>query len=304
MEADGMNEINVNMGRKISVENAQRIGHGFFSDVYRIDPETVVKVLNNGTVQDAEREILLSKWALQNGIPTAISYDVADVNGHPGLVYELLGRGSLKDQLLDHPEDFDRRMRQYAALLHCIHAGTDTEGRLPKAGDRYKTKIDSYPGLTQEERQRLRMLLDTIPDTDHVVHCDCHFKNIKVVKDELMLIDLDTLSRGDPIYDLLAVRSSYQTFNEARNATGTDPFFDLPVDYEKRVLDTLLCYYFEGLSEKQITENLKKIRLLSYWDVLRFIDDYSGETQYDQPGMLRRFRQSLGEVNDLRLIYR
>lgn len=299
-----MNEIKVNSGRKISVENARRIGHGFFSDVYRIDPETVVKVLNQGTAQDAEREILLSKWALQNGIPTAISYDVADVDGHPGLVYELLGRGSLKDQLQDHPGDFDRRMRQYAELLHCIHAVVDTEGRLPKAGDRYKTKVDSFPGITEKERQRLRMLLDTIPDTDHVVHCDCHFKNIKVVNGELMLIDLDTLSRGDPIYDLIAARSSYQTFNEARNTTGTDPFFDLPVDYEKHVLDTLLRYYFEGLSEAQIMENLKKIRLLSYWDVLRFMDDYSGDTQYDLPGMLERFHEYLAEVDDLRLIYR
>lgn len=298
-----MEEIQVGLGRRISLENAEHVGHGFFSDVYRIDPETVVKVLKTGTTQDAEREIRLSKWALLNGIPTAISYDVADIDGHPGLVYELLGRGSLREQLLDHPEDFDRRMRQYIDLLHSIHAVTDTERRLPKAVDQYWKELKTFTWITDEERAKMYALLNTIPETDHVVHRDCHFKNIKVVNDEMMLIDLDTLSRGDPIFDMVSLCNSYSTFNEARNYNDLDPFFDMPVAAEKRILDTLLSLYFPDLSETELAENVTKIRVLSYWSVMQFIENYEGNIVYDMPKILGLFRQCLWAVNDLRLVY-
>ena len=299
-----MSEIKVNFGRKITLENAVRIGHGYYSEVYRIDPETVVKVLKEGTLADAEREIQLSKWALLNGIPTAISYDVADVEGHPGLVYELLGRGSLRDRILDHPEDFDRRMRQYAALLHSIHAAADTDGRLPKAADRYRARLDGLTCFTENERRRMHGLFDTLPETSHIVHCDCHFKNIKVVNDELMLIDLDTLSRGDPIFDFACMYSSYKGFSEARHLTEIDKFFDVPVETEEKILFTVIRYYFEGLDEATLESNIEKIALLSYYDVVLFALTATTGTYYDVPGMLDVFRSLLWKVDDLRLVYK
>lgn len=299
-----MSEIKVNLGRKISLDHAALVGHGFYSEVYRIGPETVVKMLKSGTMADAEREIQLSKWALLKGIPTAISYDVVDIDGHPGLIYEMLGRESLRNQLLDHPEDFDRRMGQYATLFHTIHGVEDTEARLPKVIDRYRARLDVVAGLTEDERRRMRMLLSTVPETDHIVHCDCHFKNIKVIQDELMLIDLDTLSRGDPIFDFAAIYGSYKAFGEARHCAEIDPFFDTPVSVEANILGTLLRTYFAGLNEADLAKNIAKIELLCYWNVILFILDYTGETDYDLAMMLDLFRQRLRQVDDLRLVYR
>ena len=68
--------------RKISIENAELIGEGFFSKVYRLDLETIVKVyIKDTSLEDIERELSFAKQAIIKGIPTAISYDVVDVDG-------------------------------------------------------------------------------------------------------------------------------------------------------------------------------------------------------------------------------
>ena len=300
-----MKEIKVNLGRKLSVENSRMLGHGYYSQVYQVDPETVVKVLKNGTVEDAEREIKLSKWAFSNGISTAISYDVVDIDGHPGLVYELLGKGSLRDRLLNYPDEFDRRLRQYADLMHTIHNVVDTEAHLPKALDFYTEKLDDTSLITEDERQRMRMLLDTIPDTSHIVHRDCHIKNIKVVNDDLMLIDLDTLSRGDPIFDFMSVFCAYKTYSEGHGYTETDTFFDMPIAFEKRILGTLFLMYFSDLEEDDLQENINKVALLSYLHMLIFLDECDDEEKstYDTDKMVGSFREYLYKSDDLRLKY-
>ena len=63
--------------RKVDLSHAEVIGDGFFSTVYRLDKDTIVKVFNRTSdSQQIERELRLAKEAFVLGVPTAISFDI------------------------------------------------------------------------------------------------------------------------------------------------------------------------------------------------------------------------------------
>ena len=76
---------------KIAVENGKlyvypegRIGAGAHGAVYRLDGETILKVVKDMTLDAIHSEVKVSKDVLIYGIPTAISYDVVRTEGGYG----------------------------------------------------------------------------------------------------------------------------------------------------------------------------------------------------------------------------
>ena len=84
--------------KEMSVDGAEIIGEGFFSTVYRIDKDTIIKVFNRTSDEkQIERELKLAKQAFVLGIPTAISFDIVKVKDKLGVRFEMLDCISLKN---------------------------------------------------------------------------------------------------------------------------------------------------------------------------------------------------------------
>ena len=289
----------VRRGQKLSVSEEQRIGGGAASWVYALDDGNVVKVLKHGGPEDAEREILLSKWAFLKGIPTAISYDVADVDGRQGLVYENLGRENLRNAFRNHPERFDELMQEYLTLLHTINGTTDDEGYLPSAIDKYRLSLDRISDLlTAEEIAKTKALLESVPESTAIVHGDCQIKNVRVVNGKLFLIDLDTLSKGDPIFELAALFCCYRCY-PALSEQSYDTFFDIPTETLFRILGGVLDGYYPGLPEEVREENARKTALLGWLLTAGYVRHDSPEDSASLKLLLDRFRETLAVVDDL-----
>ena len=91
---------------RVDVSKAEVIGTGFFSTVYRINKDTIIKVFNKTSdAEQIERELRLAKEAFILGIPTAISFDVVKVNDKLGVRFEMLDCMSLKNAIIDHPKE-------------------------------------------------------------------------------------------------------------------------------------------------------------------------------------------------------
>ena len=87
--------------RKISVDGCEIIGKGFFGTVYRIDPETIVKVYEEGySIESIKREIALARRAFILGVPTAIPYDIVKVGNSYGSVFELINSKSIQEMII------------------------------------------------------------------------------------------------------------------------------------------------------------------------------------------------------------
>ena len=91
--------------KEMSVDGAEIIGEGFFSTVYRIDKDTIIKVFNRTSDEkQIERELKLAKQAFVLGIPTAISFDIVKVKNKLGVRFEMLDCMSLKNAFIKYPE--------------------------------------------------------------------------------------------------------------------------------------------------------------------------------------------------------
>ena len=91
----------------------------------------------------------------------------------------------------------------------------------------------------------------------------CHIKNIMSQNDELLLIDMDTLSVGHPIFELAAIMCSYVIFEE------DDPgnclrFFQLPKHTCDDIFHGIVKRYF-GEDTQEIRE---KIKIVAYAHML------------------------------------
>ena len=198
--------------RTVSVEGCEEIGRGGNGTVYRIDQDNVVKVYNNSNapLEDIQHEREVAKLALILGIPTAISYDVVKVGDSYGSVFEMLNASSFSKILAEEPEKMDWCVKEYVALLHKIHETEVPDGKLP---DMRETVLSwaqfLQPHLPEAAAKKLLSLVEAVPYNNHMIHGDYHTKNVELQDGEVLLIDMDTLSVGHPVFELASMYNAF-----------------------------------------------------------------------------------------------
>ncbi len=202
--------------RVVSVEGCEVIGEGFNGSVYRIDQDNVVKVYKNAdALADIQHEREVARLALILGVPTAISYDVVRVGDSYGSVFELLNAQSFAKILAEQPERMDWCVDEYVKMLRTIHSIEVPEGKLPSIKAHTMKKVERLRSvLPADAAEKIYRLVDDIPESSRMVHGDYHTKNIVLVGDEVLLIDMDTLSVGHPIFELAQMYNSFVGFSE------------------------------------------------------------------------------------------
>ena len=252
--------------KKIDVKDAQLIGEGYCSYVYRIDKDTIIKVFKRATdIGEVQRELDMAKQAFILGIPTAISFDIVKVQNKFGVRFEMLDCKSLRDLLRDEPEKFDDYLAKYAHLLETIGETESNSTALPDVKESFFDRL-----LFLKERfepsayEKLYGFLSSIPESGTFVHGDCHIKNIMVRDEEFFLIDMDTLSRGHRIFEYALLYCPYVAFEEDQPGNSMD-FFGLPAETLQRVFYGLVDAY---LGPSHPEKSLDYIKILGYLHML------------------------------------
>jgi len=245
----------------IDISNAQVIGEGFFSTVYRINKDTIVKVFKRTSDADQiERELRLAKQAFVLGIPTAISFDIVKAGGFLGVRFEMLDCISLKNDFKEHPELYDSLLERYVKLLKKINTTDCMDSAVPDMKAFYLRKVEvCKEALDEKHYKKCLDLIKSIPDRNTFVHGDCHFKNIMVQGEDFLLIDMDTLSRGHPIFELANLRAPYVAFEEDDPGNAIK-FLDMPDEYVVKLYNDIVNGYF-GKDDPVIKD---KIALVCY----------------------------------------
>ncbi len=255
--------------RKLSVDGCEIIGEGANGIVYRTDPDTIVKVYKNpDSLDEIHNERELARKAFVMGIPTAIPYDVVQVGDLYGSVFELLNAKSFS-KLLAEGEDVDELAKQSVEILKTIHSTMLKEGELPsKKQESVRWAEYVKPYLPAEIGEKLLKLFNEVPETNNMLHGDYHIKNIMRQGNENLLIDMDTLSVGHPVYELSQMYLAYLGFSE------TDPddvkrFLGIDRETSLKFFNSSLKYYFEGKDDEFIKQAVNKARIIGYTRLLR-----------------------------------
>ena len=260
--------------RSFSVEGCKVIGEGAKGTVYRLNQDTIIKVYKDGVNKsDIDRERELAKKAFIVGIPTALSYDIVDVDGQMGSVFELLDAETLSEVLARDEigsEDFVKHVSDFARLLREIHE-IDADDSIPPIKPLFYKWLDQAKTvLTEEETARITELLDKMQSPKKILHCDFHSNNVMIQNGEMLLIDMDTLSQGSPAGELATVYDSYVGFLEAEeDGEKIDSFLGLSIAKSAAVWEIFFPIYMEGKSDSEKEHALNVVKVLGYLRVLR-----------------------------------
>lgn len=194
--------------RKIDLEKCERIGFGGNGAVYRVSEDEIVKVnYNPSTYENLDKELAKAKEAFLLGIPTAISFDMVDCGeGKRGVVYEIIKSSTLGETIQKEPHRIEELTDKYIEQLHALHSTRTDNPVFGSAKDIYRMQVENASKfLTEEEGELLKQILEVLPEGNQLVHCDAHPKNLMIQNGEMLWIDMEAMSMGHPIYDLISI---------------------------------------------------------------------------------------------------
>jgi uncharacterized protein (TIGR02172 family) len=194
--------------RKIDLDKCEKIGFGGNGAVYRVSEDEIVKVnYNPSTYATLDLELSKAKEAFLLGVPTAISFDLVDCGeGRRGVVYETIKSKSLGETIQNNPELMEELTDRYIEQINKLHSIRTDNPVFGSMKDNYRTQVENASKyLTEEEGKMLEMILEVLPEGDVLVNGDAHPKNIMIQNDEMLWIDMEGMSVGHPIYDLISI---------------------------------------------------------------------------------------------------
>lgn len=256
--------------RKVSVDGCEIIGKGANGTVYRIDRDTIVKVyVNPDSLPEIQRERELARKAFVLGIPTAIPYDVVRVGEGYGSVFELLSAKSLAEILSKDPGQFDSVLKYSVDLLKTIHSKELPKGEMPDCKATVLGWVEFLKDyLPEAQYKKLKALVEAVPEDNHIMHGDYHMKNVMLQDGEALLIDMDTLCLGHPVFEFGSIFNSYIGYSEL-DPENVRKFLGIPFETAKQIWDRTVRMYFGTDDEAFIQAVKDKARVVGYTRVMR-----------------------------------
>ena len=282
--------------RVISVDGCEAIGQGANGKVYRIDPDTIVKVyLNPDALPEIHRERELARTAFVLGIPTAIPYDVVRVGEGYGSVFELLNATSYAKLLARGEMGLDEVVGMSVELLKLIHSTTVKPESMPSMRDvavGWAHDLEAY--LPEELYGRLCGLIEGVPEDLHMMHGDYHIKNVMLQNGESLLIDMDTLCHGHPVFELASMFNAYVGYGELDHDVIPN-FLGIPFETSCEFWDkSLRLYLADGSAD--VEDVREKAMIVGYTRMMRRSIRRGGLDTPDGQAFVDHCRQRLEEL--------
>ena len=256
--------------RKLSVDGCEMIGKGANGAVYRYDEETIVKVyFNPDALPEIQRERELARKALVLGINTAIPYDVVRIGESYGTVMELLEASSLSKMIKKDPEHMELPLKYFVDMLKQIHDTEVNDGDMP---DMKQVALDwaafDCEHLPEETGSKLYKMVEAVPEKHTMLHGDYHTNNVMVRDGEALLIDMDTLCTGHPIFELGSMFNAFAGFS-AVDHEAVQKFLGLSYELAGEFWRKSLAMYLGTDDETRLDEVENKAKIIGYMRLLR-----------------------------------
>ncbi|MDO4478707.1 MAG: phosphotransferase [Lachnospiraceae bacterium] len=193
-----------NDGPVIDCAGLQMIGRGVTAVTYRLDDTKVLKAYKKGiTKEQIAAERAISEKMCRYGVKTPVCYDTVRTPEGFGNVYQYLHGNILTAPLLKADDvSLPMWMAKYATLAKSVNgvcAGDD----MPAILDQYEEHLKlTEELLTPEVVRFIRETFAAVPAAENLLHGDLSTGNIMIDGDELYLIDLATMAKGHPVFEL------------------------------------------------------------------------------------------------------
>ena len=255
---------------RINVDNCEFIAKGANGAVYRYDDETIVKqYFNRDALPEIMQERENSRRAFVLGVNTAIPYGIVRIGEGYGSLTELLNATSVTKLIRANPGDLSQSVAYFIDTIKEVHAIETEESDLPDFKKWVLEWVDFLAGYLDEvHSNKMRTLIEGIPDSTNIIHGDYHTNNVMVQNGEPILIDMDTLAVGHPILELGSMFNAFVGFGEL-DKYGVENFFGFPIETAHRFWRLSLARYLGTEDETVIIDAENKAKVIGYMRLLR-----------------------------------
>jgi uncharacterized protein (TIGR02172 family) len=219
----------------------QPIAVGRTAEVYPFENGKVLKLFFPSIPQSwIDKEVDTGRYIQDAHLPVPKVFEKVRLNNREGVIYERIDGPSLLNQLVVKPW----KVAQYARLLANLHAqvhnvlaptNLETQREWATGG------IPETNKLSNDKKDRILHLIDSMPEGNQLCHGDFHPGNIIVTQRGPVIIDWMTVSKGVACGDV--ARTSI-ILEVAKAPQGT-PFRWLLEWVRKKFLDNYLKTYFQ-----------------------------------------------------------
>ena len=255
---------------RISIDNCEFIAKGANGAVYRYDNETIVKqYFNRDALPEIMQERENSRRAFVLGVNTAIPYGIVRIGDGYGSLTELLNATSVTKLIRANKDDLSESVAYYIDAIKEVHSIETQDGDLPD----FKQLVTDWADfladyLDDVHVQKMRSLIESVPDSKFIIHGDYHTNNVMVQNGEPILIDMDTLSVGHPVLELGSMYNAFVGFGEF-DKTSVETFFAFDYETANRFWRLSLARYLGTDNEAVINDVENKARVIGYMRILR-----------------------------------
>ena len=256
--------------RRMSVDGCEFIAKGANGAVYRYDDETIVKTyFAKDALPEIKQERENARRAFVLGINTAIPYGIVRVGDSYGTVTELLSATSVTKLIRANPDDLTQAVKYYVDMLRSIHAITVEDGEVPDMKDTALAWADFVAEhIPEDQGRKLRALVEAVPKRNTLMHGDYHTNNIMVQNSEPLLIDMDTLCMGHPVFELGSMFNAFVGYSELDHQNMMD-FFGYSFETAGKFWKLALQMYL-GTEDEAICRSVaEKAMIIGYTRMLR-----------------------------------
>ena len=255
---------------RMSVEGCEFIAKGANGAVYRYDAETIVKTyFAKDALPEIKQERENARRAFVLGINTAIPYGIVRVGDNYGTVTELLNATSVTKLIRQTPDDLSVAAKYYIDMLKGIHATEVDDGVVPDMKETALEWADFVaPHIPEDQARKLRALIEAVPKRNTLMHGDYHTNNIMVQNGEPLLIDMDTLCMGHPVFELGSMFNAFVGYAEHDHDNMMD-FFGYSFETAGKFWNLALKMYL-GTEDEAFCQNIaEKAMVIGYTRMLR-----------------------------------
>ena len=255
---------------RISLDECEFIAKGANGAVYRYDNETIVKqYFNRDALPEIMQERENSRRAFILGVNTAIPYGIVRIGDGYGSLTELLNATSVTKLIRANKEDLSQSVAYYVDTIKELHTIETKDGNLPDFKKWVLEWVDFLADyLDDAHAQKMRTLVEGIPDSNFIIHGDYHTNNVMIQNGEPVLIDMDTLAVGHPVLELGSMFNAFVGFGEV-DREGSESFFGFEYETANRFWRLSLARYLGTDDENKITDTENKAKIIGYMRLLR-----------------------------------
>ena len=279
--------------KRMSVEGCEFIAKGANGAVYRYDDETILKTyFAKDALPEIKQERENARRAFVLGINTAIPYGIVRVGDGYGTVTELLNATSVTKLIRANPDDMTQAAKYYIDMLKNIHSTEVEDGEVPDMKETALAWADFVaPHLPEVQAKKLRALIEAVPKKNTLMHGDYHTNNIMVQNGEPLLIDMDTLCMGHPVFELGSMFNAFIGYSELDHQVTMD-FYGYSHEAAEKFWDMALKLYLGTEDEAVCQAVAEKAMIIGYTRMLRRAIRRPHEAE--SPAKIARCKDMLG----------